>query len=383
MSFENVRNCQQFDFNCHDADSESPVSRETSDMQVDRLDSIRLPNQSLRIMCEVLIEFGLDPIPLITAAGIDPNVLDDPWSTLNGHQELRFEKFFLQTTGHVAGAAFHAGLRYSLVTYGPLGLAVLVSANVTEGLRLFTKMQALGYSMLEYRLVERDGIGIAFTANDQFTPADMREFMHERALGSVPTFFWDLRQQRLPLKYVESPLDRPKNWMNLDSRWETEFIYRSSRTAFHFEAGAGALPLPMTNPVLAASYRRLCENMLETSPNFDGIVNGVYQVLMQSRTEFPSAVEVAGRLHVSERTLHRRLAQCGSSYGAILDNVRLRRARELLEDSSLAIAAIGERLGYAETASFSRFFRRVAGVSPATYRKTSRGIFASALPMQT
>lgn len=348
-------------------------------MQIDRLDSIRLPGQSLRIMADVMAEHDLDARGLIAAAGINPEALDDPWSTLNGHQELRFEKMFIEATRHIPAVGFLVGLRYSLVTYGPLGLAVMVSATVSEGIKLFFRMQALSYSILQYRLAEDDG-RVAVIADDQYTPPEMREFMHERALGSVPTFLRDMRQQQLPLDYIESPLDRPKNWMDLENLWNTEVVFRSPRSAFHFAEGVDALPLPMANPVLGDSYRRLCENMLETSPDLDSFLNGVYQVLMQSRTGFPPAIEVAARMNVSERTLHRHLARRGTSFGDILNNVRLRRARELLEDPTLTVEAIGERLGYAETASFSRFFRRMTGVSPSTYRKTSRGIFAGTTP---
>ncbi|MGB3500875.1 MAG: AraC family transcriptional regulator ligand-binding domain-containing protein [Mesorhizobium sp.] len=346
-------------------------------MEVDRLDSIRLPSQSLRIMVSVLNELGIDGHPLMAAAGIDLHALDDPWSTLNGHQELRFEKAFSEATKHRPSTAFEVGLQYNLVTYGPLGLAVLVSPTVTHGLRLFTEMQALGYSILHYRLLERDGIGTALTANDQYTPPAMLTFVHERALGSVPTFLGDMCQKPFSLKYIESPLKRPKNWLGLQDRWQTEIMFGAARTAFHFAEGWGAMPLPMANPTLLGNYRRLCEKMLETSPNLDGFLHSVYQVLLLAREGFPTASEVAARLKISERTLHRHLAQRASSFGKVLDNVRLRRARELLEDSVLTLETISERIGYAETASFSRFFRRMTGTTPSSYRKTSRTIFSA------
>lgn len=346
-------------------------------MQVDRLESIRLPGQSLRIMVEVLNELSIPVAPRMAAAGIDLNALDDPWSTVSGHQELKFEKAFFEATKHLPGTAFHLGLQYNLVIYGPLGLAVLVSPTVTHGLRLFTELQALGYSILQYRLLERDGVGTALAANDQYTPPEMLPFVHERALGSVPTFFRDMCQKPLPLKFIESPLSRPKNWLGLEDRWQTEIIFESTRTAFHLADGAGAVPLPMANSTLAGNYRRLCEKTLETSPNLDGFLHSVYQVMMLSRTGFPTVTEVAARLKVSERTLHRHLAQRGSSFGDVLDNVRLRRARELLEDSLLTVEAISECLGYAETASFSRFFKRMTGSTPSNYRTTSRDIFSA------
>jgi AraC-like DNA-binding protein len=328
-------------------------------------------------MVGVLNELEIPFLPLMASAGIDLDALDDPWSTLTGHQELRFERAFFEATRHLAGTAFRVGLQYNLVTYGPLGLAVLVSPTVTDGLRLFTAMQALGYSILHYRLLERNGVGAALTANDQYTPSEMRPFVHERALGSVPTFFRDMCQKPLPLKYIESPLSRPKNWLGLEDRWETEIIFGAARTAFHFADGSGAMRLPMANPTLAGNYRHLCEKMLETSPNVDGFLHSVYQVMMLSRVGFPTVAEVAAHLKISERTLHRHLAQRGSSFGDVLDNVRLRRARELLEDSLLTVEAISERLGYAETASFSRFFRRMTGTTPSSYRDTSQDIFSA------
>ncbi|MGD9865156.1 MAG: helix-turn-helix domain-containing protein [Pseudodonghicola sp.] len=345
-------------------------------MKVGLIQSLRLPNQSIQIMSEALVEHGIDPAPLIGEAGLPPGILQDPWGTLDGQQELTFQRLFCRATRHIPAIGFLIGLRYSLIAYGPLGLAVLVSRNVTEGLHTFTEMQALGYALLEYTLILEDGIAVGFAANDQYAPGDLSEFLHERLLGSGPTFFRDMRQENLPIRLIESPLDRPKGWMDLEARWQTEIVFRAPRSCFHFHDGAGALPLPLANPLLAENYLRLCQNMLETSPRHAGIVKSVYQLLMQTRDAFPNAQQAAEALSLSERTLHRRLAEQGSSYRQILDNVRLRRARELLENSDLPLSEISDRLGFSEMASFSRFFRRVAGLPPSNYRKDSLRIFA-------
>lgn len=180
-------------------------------MKVGLIQSIRLPNQSLRIMAEILREYDIDPIPLIIESGLVPEILDDPWGSLNGHQELAFQRLFWQNTKHIPAIGFLTGLRYSLIAYGPLGLAALVSRNVTEGLRTFTTMQALGYALIEYDILEEDGIAVAFIANDEYVPADLKEFMHERLLGSGPTFFRDMRQENLPLRLIESLPTGPKD----------------------------------------------------------------------------------------------------------------------------------------------------------------------------
>lgn len=344
-------------------------------MKVGLLQSFRIPNQSIRIMAEVLDTHGIDAAPLISKAGIAPGILHDPWGTLSGEQELLFQRLFVRATRHIPSIGFLTGLRYSLIAYGPLGLAVLVSRDVTEGLRTFIRMQALGYALLEYDLLEENGVAVGFVANDQYVPSDLYEFMHERLLGSGPTFFRDMRQKNLPIRKIESVLDRPKGWMDLESRWQTEVVFRAPHSCIHFCDGAGSLPLPLANPLLADNYHRLCQNMFETSSGRIGIVKSTYQLLMQSREAFPSAKMAAHTLNMSERTLHRKLKEQDTNYRQILDNVRLRRARELLENTDFPISQISENLGFSEIASFTRFFRRVAGVPPSTYRKDSVRIF--------
>lgn len=344
-------------------------------MLAETLGSIRLPIHSLRIMSDFLAEHGIDANPLVAGAGIDPVVLADAWGTVTGTQELRFEQLFMEAAQGIPGAAYKVGLRYKLFAYGPLGLTVMVSPTVNAAMREFTRMQALGYSILEYRLVETPGGDVALSAGDEACPPAMRPFMHERALGSVPTFLRDLCQHVFPFKYIESPLARDAGWMRIEDDWQTEIRYGALRTVFHFADGAGDLPLPLADAGLFTSYRRLCENQLETSPNVDGFLNGIFQILMNARGSFPSAAEVAASLNISERTLHRKLSDRNTSFGRALDTVRLRRARELLDGTSHDIQTISDKLGFAEVASFSRFFRRVAGASPSVYRRNSKDVF--------
>jgi AraC-like DNA-binding protein len=91
--------------------------------------------------------------------------------------------------------------------------------------------------------------------------------------------------------------------------------------------------------------------------------------MVRSGRGLPSAAEAGRQLGMSERTLHRRLATQGLSFGAVLDQVREQRAVYLLDNSRLSIERIAESLGFAETASFSRAFKRWKGLSPLQFRR--------------
>jgi AraC-like DNA-binding protein len=82
----------------------------------------------------------------------------------------------------------------------------------------------------------------------------------------------------------------------------------------------------------------------------------------------PTLGEVAGELALSPRTLRRRLAVSGTTFGALLARVRRQLAVEMLLDTSLTVEQIAAELGYAETSSFTRAFTRWTGLPPSRYR---------------
>lgn len=77
---------------------------------------------------------------------------------------------------------------------------------------------------------------------------------------------------------------------------------------------------------------------------------------------------VARRLAMSTRTVQRRLEALGTSYQALVDDVRAEQARALLRDRARSIVDVAFELGYADLRSFYRAFRRWTGATPADWR---------------
>jgi len=59
----------------------------------------------------------------------------------------------------------------------------------------------------------------------------------------------------------------------------------------------------------------------------------------------------------------------GVNYVEYLNKVRLSHAKELLKDSSLTVAEIGEKTGYLNSSTFTTTFKKYYGISPSEYRK--------------
>ena len=78
--------------------------------------------------------------------------------------------------------------------------------------------------------------------------------------------------------------------------------------------------------------------------------------------------DVAGALHMSARTLQRRLEEEGTRFTELLDRVRLERARLELGHPERSLTEIAFRLGFGDLATFSRAFKRWTGKPPGQWR---------------
>ncbi|GJD51719.1 putative HTH-type transcriptional regulator [Methylobacterium crusticola] len=340
-------------------------------MRPDSFAAIHLPNQSARIMASVISDAGLAVTKLLSEAGIPCDVLNEPNGVLSGAQELRLQEVFVQATRHMPGAWFRMGLRYRLMTYGPLGLAVLTAGTFGAGLRLLMSFTALTYSLMQYELIEENGEVVALAAEDMHVPQGYREFSQERALGAVTQILNDMHPSLSPLSRIETVLDASNGRHECEAVLGVPMVFEAPVTRWILKPGVAGASLPMASPLLEESYGKLCARLVDEARVSDEIVSRVYALLVRSPPHFPSATQASRMLGLSERTLYRKLASHALTFHRMVEQVREQRATDLLQNSRLSIEAVADALGFAETASFSRAFKRWRGMSPLQFRLRS------------
>jgi AraC family transcriptional regulator, regulatory protein of adaptative response / methylphosphotriester-DNA alkyltransferase methyltransferase len=90
-----------------------------------------------------------------------------------------------------------------------------------------------------------------------------------------------------------------------------------------------------------------------------------------------SLASVAREIATSRRQLQRAFAEAGgTSFRRELQRVRMARAAELLQRSSLPVHAVAGAVGYRQPAQFAKVFRRHQGVAPSSFRRL-RGSLAA------
>jgi len=138
---------------------------------------------------------------------------------------------------------------------------------------------------------------------------------------------------------------------------------------WQFDAALMTLPLPNANPITADACADFCARMLEAIGGEHGLFKSIKLACLNSAGGFPRVEDMAERLHLSPRTLHRRLADAGTGYQDILDGIRKRLAVEFLERTGLSIDQIAERSGFSDVCNFRKAFKKWTGQSPAYYRE--------------
>jgi AraC-like DNA-binding protein len=81
-----------------------------------------------------------------------------------------------------------------------------------------------------------------------------------------------------------------------------------------------------------------------------------------------TVLEAGRRLGMSPRTLSRNLAEEGTSFVEILDELRTALAKRYLRDQTLPVTEIAWLLGYREVSSLTHAFKRWTGMTPRRYR---------------
>jgi len=313
-------------------------------------------------------ERGIDPEPLLRAAGIAPTVVDDPTATVPDERLHAFVTALLERTAD-ATLGLHAGRHYNLATFGLLGAVAAVTPSPRDVVRLFVRYQHLTFTFFLLELDEKSEELLLVPAADL---GPLHRFYLDRDLSFVfrtarrlwPTSYRQLLKEFV-LDYPTPPeADAYRAWFGAPVRFAAD----CAKVCIDFAAEP---PPSSINPLGNTDLNRQLASFaaLETEGDVVQRTRHAVTVSVAARQHLPTLDEIAAHLGRSARTLRRELDARGTSFRDISDEVVATLAQRYLRDGSLSVEAIAERLGYAEASSFMRAFRRITGRTVTSVRK--------------
>lgn len=324
-----------------------------------------------RLYVEIARERGLDVAPLLREAKIPAALLADPLGRISAVQFLQLTEAILESAGN-DGLGLEAGMRQPLTVHGSLGLALMCCATVGEGLPVLQRFWYLR------------GRGVGLTAEMQ---GDMAALVLHTEMPMTPPVQQVLIESILVslyrgLTHMAGEVSGAELWLQHPRpAYADRYLGDFNNGKLPPITGArpiSALRIPLTllqRPLQSASPETLhlaiaqCERELATMGNeVDAVLQKARALMVLGKQGYPSPAMLADALHVTERTLRRRLQQLSFNYKQLLEDARRRDALTLLDNETLAVQVIAELLGYRDPANFTRAFRGWTGKTPTEYR---------------
>ncbi|MFF7940942.1 AraC family transcriptional regulator [Nocardia gamkensis] len=325
----------------------------------------------VRALVHIAGERGMAPAECLAGTALGPAELDDPAAEITAHDELRVVHAVLGRFGDEPGLGLAAAVRHRLRSRGPWGLALLGSRTLRElievGLCCVGRMVPFG------RLtVEEAGGQARLVFEDSNIPPGTRAFFAEASLAGLPAFDRELFSAGVPVRQVSFRHAVPRDIRRYRDIFGVAPIFGAPVSAVVFDRGVLDRPLPPANDAARDNCGQLCRDLLDRHRTRTGVAASVRDRLVRTPGEIPDQSTVALGLYMSSRTLSRRLHEEGTSFRALLDEVRRTMSEVLLAHTDMTTEQVAARLGYAEAASFIRAFRRWQGCPPQTFRSRGR-----------
>ncbi len=325
---------------------------------------------SVQLLAQLGTDKGLSLDQCLSATGLSVLALADPQQEILASQELQVIANLLQALPQQTTLALEAGQRYQLAHYGIWGYALLSSSSLREALELGLRYLDLTFAFSRIEL-RTDGERAFLELDALAVPEAVRDFVLLRDCAAIALIQQELTGQPSPFTAVELCLPRPGADELKRYRQTLGCEPRFGGPHNRIELSSRLLDLPLAggNAATVQLCEAQCRQLLQRHRARAGLAAKVRELLLSQPGRLLGMPQLAERLHMSERTLRRRLAAEQISFRQLLDESRQALAEELLAVEGLPLETVAQRLGYGELSNFIHAFKRWKGMPPRRYRQ--------------
>lgn len=319
--------------------------------------------RAIGLACE---RAGVDPAEVLAKAQIAPGLLKLADARISAAQMEAVSAAAMQRLDDEALGWFSRRLPWG--SYGMLARASISAPDLGLALKRWCRHHGLLTDDLALTLEATAGRARLRIAERRPLDPAYREFCLVTLLRNVHGVASWLIDSRLPLDAVHFPFPAPPHAAVYPLLYPGPVHFDAAACGFDFDARYLALPLKRDERALNQMLQRALPLTVLPYRRDRLQVQRVRQWLQAHPDRAHSAASVAAALHVSVRTLHRQLADEGSSLQALKDEARRERALALLQRSRRPVKQVALAVGFASEKSFARAFRQWTGLTPSEAR---------------
>jgi AraC-like DNA-binding protein len=311
---------------------------------------------------------GIDAEPALSAAGISRRQLSQGDIGLSAASQYRFlELAATEANDQLLG--LHVAAEIDIRAIGLLFYLTGASRTVSEALDNLARYSRTTNEALVVEISQqKDEVSLAIRHVQEFDESH-RQFFELLALWFIRTLHKETNRD-FTLSRVTFTHSR-----NADLRE----VHRLLRCPVEFAQGIDSLALPqrvMDLPIVSGDSQLLkiltahADDLIAEGHSVTGLQSMVANELAGLLPSGESrAAIVAQQLGMSPRSLTRHLAEEGTTFGEIVEQLRRRLASRYLADDRMSVQQIAWLLGYSEVGAFNHAYKRWTGTAPRRNRK--------------
>jgi len=319
-----------------------------------------------QIVARLLEMYGLDAPTMFERHGIDLALLSNPDARIPSRT---WDSLTRDAAGQIADPAFGllAARCWHPSNLGVLGYAWLSSSTLRTGLgRLVRYWRLLGEAS-STRLEESSAglmVVLARQAPDPVSAAVTVDFVMSLLVDMCRMNAGSsLRPIAVHLRRV-----RPDNGEAYRRYFGCVVHFDADEDSFTLSRRDADRSLPSSNRQIAATLDRVLAERLAHLDKSDVVARCQAHLFEQMYSGEISEDVMAEQLHMSRRTLQRKLADADLTFQKLVDDTRRDLAMRHLDDPRHSITDVTFLLGFSQQSAFTRAFKRWTGMSPTEYR---------------
>jgi AraC-like DNA-binding protein len=248
------------------------------------------------------------------------------------------------------------------------GYVLISSATLGDALLRATRFARLVTNSIELSFyVEGERATLTLKA---LYPDLLHRESAEFIMGAIGNIARRITGQRLAPLEVRFAHDPPPDTSYHERLFEAPVHFNRPHNGYIFDSALLHMPVVGGDTQLCAMLEVEARQLLAKLPRTGDFSRRVQELISaELRGGNPSAENVAEKLGMHPKTLSRRLKTEGTSHQQLLDQLRYRLAERYLREPGLSIGEVAFLLGYSDTSSFNKAFKRWTGSAPQHYRQ--------------
>lgn len=330
-------------------------------------DAITLNIKQVKPMIKFLIREGVSLHDILANTGISEPELTRRDINLNASQHQQLLLNAIKLAPDMSFAA-QLGEQDFINNDSLLACRVMSSNNVNEAMHLLSDYYKLWTNQFDLCFETNKHWGV-FSITPHIDFGDTLPFYIEYLYAILYSFGrFCLGEKHVPLIF-EFTYPEPKNSDYYRQHFSDSIRFDQARNRVLLPKQLLSRPLVFSNPELARTNDKDIKSKIETLRATD-TVSRVKLLIEKGRIDTVSLESVANQLFMSPRSLRRHLYNEGHTFQELIEDEKKAKAKALLNIRGKSIQEIAILLGYTDSSSFSRAFKRWEGCSPKDFRNS-------------